>query len=67
MGQGLFNNVDFSIRLDDQFEWCRTGTVMAVSFSMNYDAWDVDKKHFARSLVTRDLKENSKWLIDLPE
>lgn len=38
MMYGLFNKVDFCIRLDDQFEWCRTGTVMAVSFSMNYNA-----------------------------
>lgn len=67
MRHSLFNKVDFCIRLDDQFEWCRTGTVIAVSFSMNYNAWDVDKSHFARSLVIRDLKENSKWLIDLTE
>lgn len=38
MRLGLFNKVDFCIRLDKQFESCFTGTVVAVSFSMNYNA-----------------------------
>lgn len=38
MRRGLFNKVDFCIRLDGQFEWCCTGIVLAVSFSLNYNA-----------------------------